>query len=155
MSTFTILKQQTSDGCIPACAASLLRHLGVPKSDWSEAGLLAMYLRPAATGFDTLKQFLEGQPELADWEVIINQDTTKSLKDLATAVVKENGPALLPLNQGSGNKAHCVVIIDPSETGADICDPDKNRPDRQTTTWADIEKTWARGLLYLRKKARG
>jgi hypothetical protein len=59
MSTFKILKQKDkAHGCIPACAASVLNHLGIPKPDWSELGLMAMYYSPPSTpplsGFNIL-----------------------------------------------------------------------------------------------------
>ena len=151
---FTILKQQDgTHGCIPACAASLLRYHAIPKSDWSEAGLLAMYLHPLGTGFDTLKQYLDQQPEiLNDWEVVIDSCSGPDLQGIASAVVGKHGPALIPLNQGAGNAAHCVVLIEPDDKGAVICDPSPNQPDRQVMTWSQIEDIWAGGLLYLRKK---
>src|ERR1039457_4741615 len=112
MSTFMILKQQDQlRGCIPACAASILRYHGIAKPDWSEAGLLAMYLHTAPTGFDTLKQYMDAQPEMSGWEVVIdNSSSATNLKALATAVVGSYGPALIPVQ---GTPAHCVVIIEP------------------------------------------
>lgn len=152
MSTFKILKQQTPDGCIPACAASVLRHLGIPKPDWSEAGLLAMYARqfpsPPPPGFEILKQFLDVQPEIKGCEVVIRQGVGSALKNLVTSVVSQHGPALIPI---TGNPAHCVVILEPDETGAVICDPSPNQPDQECITWAEIEVKWKGGLLHFKK----
>jgi hypothetical protein len=151
MSTFKILKQQHPSGCIPACAASVLRHLGIPRNpDWSEAGLFAMYNHQLPTGFDTLKHFLDAQPEMKGWEVIIREGAGSVLKILVTSIVSQHGPALIPV---VGNPVHCVVVIEPDENGAIICDPSPNQPDQELMTWDDIEnkKKPIGGLLHFKK----
>ena len=108
---------------------------------------MAMYLSPAPTGFDTLKQYLDAQLKMSAWEVVIDPCGGAALKDVVTAVVGQHGPALIPCTG-----PHCVVITEPDENGAVVCDPSPDRPDRQTMTWADIGKMSIGGLLYLRKK---
>lgn len=153
MRPFAILKQQDpARGCIPACAASVLRYHGVSKPDWSESGILAMYSRPANTGFDTLKGYLDAQPEMTGWEVVIDKSSnTTDLKTLATSVVSQYGPTLIPI---TGDPAHCAVIIEPDHSGVIVCDPSPNLPNRQRMPWDQLKRIWLGGLLYVRKKKR-
>lgn len=148
---FSILEQQDKkSGCIPACAASLLRWHAVGKKDWKEAELMAMYKHPATTGFDTLKNFLAIHPDAKGWEVVVSEAGTKGLKEFATETVTEYGPALMPVN---GSPAHCVVITDPDENGASICDPAQPTGNRRHFTWAEIAAIWIGGLSYLTQKS--
>jgi hypothetical protein len=156
MNTFKILKQQNQSGCIPACAASVMRHLGIPRNpDWCEADLLGMYAppipQPEPPGFEILKQFVNAHPEMKGWQVVIKDGHGSALKNLVTSVVRQYGPALIPVE---GNPAHCVVIIEPDENGAVICDPSKDKPDQECVPWADIQKGWKGGLLHFEKIVR-
>ena len=103
---------------------------------------------PPPSGFDILKQFLDIQPELNGWEVVIRQGSGPELKNLVTSVVSQHGPALIPI---TGNPAHCVVIIQPDENGATICDPSPNQRDEERMAWADIQQKWIGGLLHFKK----
>lgn len=152
MSTFKILKQQHPSGCIPSCAASVLRHLGIPgKPDWTEAVLLAVYSPPAqprTPGFEILRQFLEAPLKSEGWEMVIRQGSGPDLKDLVTSIVGQYGPVLIPV---TGSPAHCVVISEPDEKGAVVYDPSPNQPDQERMTWAAIQQKWIGGLLYFRR----
>jgi ABC-type bacteriocin/lantibiotic exporter with double-glycine peptidase domain len=150
MKSFTIIKQRFNDGCIPACAASILRYHGVPKPDWSEVGLMAIYAKPASTGFDQLKQFLDAQPELAEWTVIIDPINGEDADLQGT--LEQFGPALIVWNQGANNSAHCVVIIEPDSEGAVVCDPSPYGKDRKRFSWSEIKAKWAGSLFYIIKK---
>ncbi len=83
------------------------------------------------------------------WEVVITDGAGSAAKNLVLSIVSKHGPALMPFN---GASAHCVVIIQPDETGAVICDPSPNQPDQQRMNWADIERKWIGGLLYFQSK---
>ena len=82
------------------------------------------------------------------WEVVKN-GTDLGLKDIVATLVKQFGPALIHLD---GNSAHCVVIVDPDENGATICDPWPDNLD-QKITWEDVENGRLKfgELLYFKK----
>lgn len=147
---FRIIKQQHPQGCIAACAASVLRYHQIP-GNWTEARLLAYGQEPGASGFEKLQNYLRGQPEFAGWDAVIAEAGAKSLRDFATDIVQNHGPALMPVR---GAPAHCVVIIDPDNAGAVLCDPAPGAPDRARLTWAEIQQRWIGGLLYLRREPR-
>ena len=112
---------------------------------------MAMYVpppHPSAPGFEILKRFLDAQVKLEGWEVVIRQGTGSELKNLVTSIVSQHGPALIPV---TGNPAHCVVILQPDEKGAVICDPSPNQPNHKTMTWAEVEKQWIGGLLHFKR----
>ncbi len=104
--------------------------------------------RPGIPGFEILRQFLEPQLGSEGWEAVIRNGSGTDLKALVTTVVGQHGPALIPL---TGSPAHCVVILEPDEKGAVVCDPAPDQPDRERMTWAAIEMRWIGGLLHFRR----
>jgi ABC-type bacteriocin/lantibiotic exporter with double-glycine peptidase domain len=143
---FHIIKQQHPQGCIAACAASVLHFHQLP-GNWTEAGLLAYGQEQGASGFEKLRNYLRRLPDFAGRDAEFPDAGGRNLQDFVTDVVGTYGPAMMPVQ---GNPAHCVVIINPDQTGAVVCDPAQGEPDAQHFTWAEIAGRWIGGLLYLR-----
>ena len=153
MPNFTIIKQRNRPGgCIPACAAGVLRFLQVP-GDWTESYILNMYSQNLrGSGFEILKQFLEQLQGLSQWNITIKKSNEIDLKTFLLEQQENNNPVLFPINRGPELPAHCVVIIQAEDRGAKIADPWPGNPAYTEETWGKLERIWAGDILFFTKK---
>lgn len=114
---FNIEKQQNLlKGCIPACASSALKHLGI-EGDWSEQNILQMYNDENKSGFETLKNFLESYDELKGWKIIIS-GIDQDFHNIIIKLNKENIPILC-----HKKPSHCIIIADSDSENVKIFNP--------------------------------
>jgi hypothetical protein len=140
-----IIKQQNRDGCIAACAASVLRYHQIP-GNWTEAGIIAYLNEPGPSGFQKLRNYLRRQPDFAGWDALIVDVGARNLQDMEGDGTWDYMPWLMHVQP-----AHCVVIAYPDQTGAALFDPGQNQQDRQQLTWANIQARCGGSLLYVRR----
>ena len=92
--SFSIIKQTDHNGCIAACAASVMQYLEIP-GHWNEDCILNMNLHPLSTGFDTLKSFIDKIGLLDGWRIkVINNNI-----DFKQYIIEKNSnnmPLLCP-----------------------------------------------------------
>lgn len=114
---FNIEKQHdTRKGCIPTCASSALKYLGI-EGDWSEQSILQMYNDEKSSGFETLKSFLESFEELDGWEITIC-GIDDNFHDLIIELNKKNIPILC-----HKKPRHCIIIAESDSENVRIFDP--------------------------------
>jgi ABC-type bacteriocin/lantibiotic exporter with double-glycine peptidase domain len=147
---FQIIKQTIADGCIPACAASVMRYHKI-SGDWNEPFIYKMYKsQHQLSGFDTLKLFLENNGLPSDWNTKI---VGKPINFKQFLVEKNalNIPVLCPINQGPGNNAHCVVIAESDEKNLVIYDPHPSMQDKHTESYEGFQPNWAGSFFWFEK----
>lgn len=152
MPEFRIIKQVCREaGCIPACAASVLRHHQIAGS-WTEFYLLRMYDLFRGSGFEILSSFLRQHNQFSEWEIVIKKRDDIDLKRFLVQERSQGTPVLFAVSQGALNNAHCFVIAEANETHALVFDPWPERPDTCLFTYDQLLSSWAGDLLYFLKK---
>lgn len=146
---FQIIKQTIKNGCIPACAASVIKFYGT-LGDWSEHTIYNMYKMYNGSGFDILKQYLENNVLSDEWAVsIAGKDA--NLREFIFEKNSSNIPLLCHINQGSGVDGHCVVIADSNENNIYIHDPSPNVTHIKTIKYEEFEKSWDGSFIWFEK----
>ncbi len=148
---FLIIKQSHIDGCIPACAASVMQYYQIP-GNWTYNFIYDnMKLYPGTADFDKLKSFLRGNGLPEDWDI---QTTGREIDFKQFIVAKNNSdiPLLCPI-QGDNNSSHCIVLAHSDENNARVFDPDPNsgESDPYLVEYEVLKESWSGSFIWLEK----